>query len=75
MNKKATPNIRAVLLKTFFSMAKFRPRYDDTNSDVTIRTSATTVKTRLMSQKERGNCISSFLYMRAPSFSEKHEYT
>jgi len=57
VNKKAKPNIRADLLKTLFSKAKFLcPRYDETNSDVNKRTIATTAKTRPMSEKERGNC-------------------
>ena len=58
VNRKANPNVSAVLLKAFFSMAKFRSRYDDANSDVIKRTNATTPRTRLMSQKESGNCKS-----------------
>ena len=58
VNRKANPNIRAVLFKTFFSMAKFRPPYDDANSDVTKRTNATIPKTRLISNKDNENCKS-----------------
>lgn len=56
MNKKAKPKIRAVLLKNLFSMAKLvRSRYGEVNSDVIKRTIDTIAKTRLKSQKERGN--------------------
>ncbi len=65
----AAPKIRAASRKRVLSIGKFMgPECENNNSDVTSKISAVIAIQRLMSDRERGNCISLTFYESIPYF-------
>jgi hypothetical protein len=67
---------KATKRRRFLSISRFVFSYcGEISSDVANRIIAVMASQSVMSEKDNGNCISSILYERELSFSEKREYT
>ena len=65
----AAPKIRAASRRRVLSIGKFMfPLYENSNSDVISKINAVIAIQRLMSDRERGNCIDLTFYEFIPHF-------